>query len=74
MYVATIKVNDPGRIIERAFIPEDKDIKGKASYSVSHKKGMTHFAITAKDATALRIVANSITKMLKVIESMKELK
>jgi len=68
MYRATISVDDKTGIIKKCFAPEDKDIKGKASYKVKGNKEAV-FEITAQDSVGLRTVLNSITKMLSVIET-----
>ena len=73
MYKATISVDDRKGLIKKSFAPEDKDIKGKASYKVKgHRKII--FEITAIDSIALRTVLNSITKMLTVIEKVSRIK
>lgn len=64
-YKARIEVD--GRVKEN-FAPELKELKKRTSYTVSEEKGKTIFEITAKDAVGLKIAANSITKMLEVIE------
>ena len=74
MYHSTILKNDPKGIIVRSFIPEDKNIKNRASYTVKSVEGKAVFNITAHDTIALRTVLNSITKMLTVIEKMDNLK
>jgi len=71
MYRATISVDDKSGLIRKCFDPEDKNIKGKASYKVGGK-GKTEFIIKAEDSIALRTVLNSITKMLTVIEKTRE--
>lgn len=73
MYRATISVDDKKQVIKKCFIPEDKDIKGKASYKVRGKNKVI-FEITAQNSVVLRTVLNSITKMLTVIEKMKNVK
>ena len=74
MLQASITAEDRGRIIFRAFAPEDRSIKGKAEYRVSRAGGRTVFAISAADSTSLRTAMNSITRMLTVIEKMRGIK
>lgn len=74
MLNASITVEDPKGIISRSFVPEDKNVKGKATYNVIHKNDKTTFIISADDSVSLRTIMNSITKMLTVIEKMKNVK
>ncbi len=74
MLNATITVEDKDGLVEKSFAPEDREIGGKASYNIIRKNGKTTFEISAVDSVALRIVANSITKMLTVIEKMRVVK
>ena len=67
MYRATISVDDEKGIIRKCFAPEDKSIKGRASYRLRGGRRAV-FEIMAEDSVALRTVLNSITKMLTVIE------
>lgn len=74
MLSATITADDKDGLVAKSFAAEDREIKGKASYAVAHRGGKTVFTIRAEDSTALRTVANSITKMLTVIEKMGSVK
>jgi tRNA threonylcarbamoyladenosine modification (KEOPS) complex Pcc1 subunit len=74
MLSATITMDDKDGLIAKSFAAEDREIKGKASYGVANRAGKTVFTIKAEDSTALRTVANSITKMLTVIEKMRPIK
>ena len=73
MYKATISVEDPKGTIKKCFAPEDKEIKGKASYKLTGERNIV-FEIAAQDSTGLRTVLNSITKMLTVVEKMKNVR
>jgi len=68
MLSATIEVRDTRGLIRKCFAPEDKQIKGKAEYTVVSKGGKAYFHISASNSIGLRTVLNSITKMLTVIE------
>lgn len=74
MYNATITTDIDPKLIEKCFAPEDKQIKGKASYTVKRNSNNIVFEIKAKDSIALRTATNSITKMLTVIEKMRSIK
>ncbi len=73
MLDATISVDDEKGLLLKCFAAEDRDIKGKASYTVKSRKGKSVFEITAEDSVALRTLLNSITKMLTVIEKAKRI-
>ncbi len=73
MLDATISVSDEKGLLLKCFAAEDRDIRGKASYTVKSQKGKAVFEITAEDSVALRTVLNSITKMLTVIEKAKQI-
>ncbi len=73
MLDATISVDDEKGLLLKCFAAEDKEIKGKASYTVKSRKGKAVFEITAGDSVALRTAMNSITKMLTVIEKAKRI-
>lgn len=68
MLEATVSVDDRKSLVLKCFAAEDREIKGKASYTVKSEKGKAVFEIKAEDSVALRTVLNSITKMLTVIE------
>ncbi len=68
MMDATISVNDEKGLLLKCFAAEDRQIKGRASYTIKSQKGKAIFEINAEDSIALRTVLNSITKMLTVIE------
>ncbi|MBI2664268.1 hypothetical protein HYX10_02900 [Candidatus Woesearchaeota archaeon] len=70
MYRATIAVHDVSGIIRKCFAAEDKDIKGRAHYTLRGNENLV-FEISAADSSGLRTVLNSITKMLTVIEKTK---
>ena len=74
MLIASITVEDSKGMVYSAFVPEDREIKGKAEYKVSRDGSKTTFAISAVDSASLRTALNSITKMLTVIEKMKGVK
>ena len=74
MLKASISVEDPKGIIFKAFVPEDRTIKGKSEYKTIRTKNLTKFEISASDSGSLRTVMNSITKMLTVIEKMERIK
>lgn len=57
--------------IERLFAPELKEFP-RATYSVVRDGSDIRFTITATDATALRAVTTTITKVLSVWESAQE--
>jgi tRNA threonylcarbamoyladenosine modification (KEOPS) complex Pcc1 subunit len=67
MYSAKITADNPELVI-RCFSKEERNIQGRASYSLSKKGGKAVFEIKAKDSVALRTAMNSITKILTVIE------
>ena len=73
MLDATISVSDENGLLLKCFSAEDRQIKGKASYSIKSQKGKAIFEIKAEDSVALRTVLNSITKMLTVIEKTERL-
>lgn len=68
MLEATISVGDSKGLVTKCFAAEDKEIRGRASYTIKSEKGKAVFEIKAEDSVALRTVLNSITKMLTVIE------
>jgi|WetSurMetagenome_2_1015567.scaffolds.fasta_scaffold394286_1 tRNA threonylcarbamoyladenosine modification (KEOPS) complex Pcc1 subunit len=67
MYSATIISDNPDLVL-KCFSCEDKNIQGRASYTITKKGGKAVFEIIADDSTALRTALNSITKLLTVIE------
>jgi tRNA threonylcarbamoyladenosine modification (KEOPS) complex Pcc1 subunit len=60
-------VNEDIDAIEKLFIPEDKTLN-RATYTITKKNGRLAFDIKADDATALKTVFNTITKVLLVWE------
>ena len=73
MYAASIQVKDTG-VIAKTFQPETKRFSDRSSYTLSSSGGTTKFKVKAKDVTAFRATLNSITKILTVIEKMRDLK
>ncbi|MEK6963528.1 MAG: KEOPS complex subunit Pcc1 [Nanoarchaeota archaeon] len=67
MYTAEILVNTKANL-EKIFQSEEKNINERAQYTLTKNKDVHVFRIEAKDATALRIVVGSITKVLSVHE------
>ena len=73
MYSARITADNP-ELVTKCFAQEEKNILGRATYSITKKGGKAVFDIKAKDSTALRTALNSITKILTVIEKTKGIK
>lgn len=73
MYSARITAGSPDLVI-KCFSQEEKNIQGRAEYSVKKSGGNAVFEIKARDSTALRTALNSITKILTTIEKTKEIK
>ena len=67
MYTAQIHVPTPTDL-EKIFQNEEKNINQRASYTLTKNKDVYTFNIEAKDATALRAMIGSITKILSVHE------
>lgn len=69
MISATIATEDKDNHIYKLFASEEKEFTNKrASYELSHKNGETTFNVKATDASALRAVLNSISKIMIVYE------
>ena len=73
MYEATITATITPSLVQKCFAQEEKDIQGRAEYTIASKGDTVTFAITAKDSTALRTAMNGITKILTVIEKTKDI-
>ncbi len=67
MYTAEITVHTKTNL-EKVFQSEEKNINERAHYTLTKNKDQYTFHIEAKDATALRTVISSITKVLSVHE------
>ncbi|USN45673.1 MAG: hypothetical protein H6502_00905 [Candidatus Woesearchaeota archaeon] len=62
------KITYPQKVAD-LFVAEEKTIgNDRSGYEVSVEGNMTVFSIFAKDATSLRTIITSITKILNVIE------
>ncbi len=72
MYTAQITVHAKTDL-EKIFQPEEKKIGERAHYTLTKNKDQYTFCIEAKDATALRTVVSSITKVLSVHEKTLEI-
>jgi len=72
MYQSTIIVDKDIDAIEKLFIPEDRELN-RSKYSITKNKKQLIFTITAEDATALKTVFNTITKVLAVWEKTQNL-
>jgi len=69
MITSTIKIDDEKGHLPKVFAPEQQRlINDRAEYEVNRRNGVTTIKITAKDATALRAVLNSVCKILIVYE------
>lgn len=69
MMSAVIAVSDADGAVERVFAAEHQELLNeRASYGVRHENEETVIEVTAKDATALRAVLNSVCKVLIVHE------
>lgn len=67
MYQSTIILNKDIDAIYKLFEPESKDL-GRASYTIKKNKNQLVFDITAEDATALKIVMNTLSKIFIIWE------
>lgn len=71
-YHCSISVESEGLRLDdvlQILVPEDKELTNKrGSYSVEKSGNKLIFRLEAKDATALRIMLNSIAKNLILIE------
>ncbi len=72
MYTAQIRVNTKTDL-EKIFQSEEKNINERARYTLTKDKNGHAFRIEAKDATALRAIVGSITKVLSVHEKTLEI-
>ncbi|MBI2176261.1 hypothetical protein HYU40_02835 [Candidatus Woesearchaeota archaeon] len=73
-YESTISVKGDSELISKVFASEDREIKGTASYKVKKSRDGVTFAVEAEDSIGLRTALNSITKVLTVIEKVKQIK
>jgi hypothetical protein len=73
MYQSTIIIKHDIDEIEKLFMPEQKDL-GRSSFTVKKIKNELVFDIKADDATALKTVLNTITKIFIVWDKTKQLK
>ena len=69
MYTSTIIVKHDIEALEKLFLPEQKDL-GRSSYKIRKdlKKHELIFEINADDATALKTVMNTLSKVFIVWE------
>ncbi len=66
---AEIIIREDAENLKKLFKAEEKVFKNKrASYQVIKKGGLVVFRARAEDATALRAVLNSITKLISIYE------
>ena len=66
---AEIIIREDAENLKKLFKAEEKVFKNKrASYQVIKKGGSVIFSAKAEDASALRAVLNSITKLISVYE------
>jgi tRNA threonylcarbamoyladenosine modification (KEOPS) complex Pcc1 subunit len=72
-YKATVNVNGDSELIKKVFASEDKQIKEKTSYTIKKTSSGVSFVVEAADSVGLRTALNSITKLLTVIEKIKNL-
>ncbi|HIG98015.1 TPA: hypothetical protein HA231_01150 [Candidatus Woesearchaeota archaeon] len=70
-YKTVLSVLGDANLIMKVFEPEDKEINGKATYTMNKTPEGVAFTVTANDSTGLRTALNSITKVLTVIEKTK---
>ena len=74
-FKASIEVKEDLKNIQKLFESEDKDFKNNRSkYKLKKDKDKVVFEIQANDAVALRSTLDSISKILKIYEEMKEIK
>lgn len=71
-FSAKIIIKEDSDNIKKLFESENKEFQNdRASYKVESKNDEAEISISAKDATALRAVLNSIAKNLVIYEKVK---
>ena len=69
MITTTITLADKDENVRRLFAAEQQGLlNDRASYQVRHEQGKTSIEVSARDATALRAVLNSVCKTLIIHE------
>ncbi len=68
-----VETTKPNELVQ-VFAPEDKDIAGRATYTVREENQTVIISVTADDARSLRAVTNAIGKVIAIFEDMQKVK